>query len=147
VTVISRIPITVEWGDCDPADIVFYPNYMKWFDAGSHRLFRDVGADPLELARQYGIVGLPLVHASADFRAPSRFGDELIVESRIGVWHRKTFEVHHRVLGSSGDLRVEGREIRIWGERHPEDPGRLRAGDVPDAVRSLFRSTPQRTGT
>ena len=28
---------TVEFGDCDPAQIVFYPNYFRWMDAASLR--------------------------------------------------------------------------------------------------------------
>ena len=32
-THIHRVPI--EWGDADPARIVFYPRYFAWFDAGT----------------------------------------------------------------------------------------------------------------
>ena len=35
--------ITVEWGDCDPAGIVYYPSYFKWFDQGTYRLFLKAG--------------------------------------------------------------------------------------------------------
>lgn len=30
---INRRTIRIEWGDCDPAGIVFYPRYFEWFDA------------------------------------------------------------------------------------------------------------------
>ena len=57
--------MTVAWGDCDPAGIVFYPNYFRWFDEASRRLFAAVGLPWETLFRRYDIVGLPLVSVSA----------------------------------------------------------------------------------
>src|SRR5450631_3898284 len=36
---VSEKRFLVEWGDCDPANIVFYPRYLKWFDACTTGLF------------------------------------------------------------------------------------------------------------
>jgi 4-hydroxybenzoyl-CoA thioesterase len=36
---------TVDWGDCDPAGIVFYPRYFAWFDRAAHRFFEAKGLD------------------------------------------------------------------------------------------------------
>ena len=33
----TRMHRTVEWGDCDPAGIIFYPTYYRWMDAASWR--------------------------------------------------------------------------------------------------------------
>lgn len=30
----NSVDIVVEWGDCNPAGIVFYPNYFRWFNHG-----------------------------------------------------------------------------------------------------------------
>ena len=44
---------TVEFGDCDPAGIVFYPNYLRWMDAASLHFFRAMGVPSWqELAAQ-----------------------------------------------------------------------------------------------
>ena len=58
-------PIHVGWGDCDPAQIVFYPNYFAWFDQGAHLLFAHLGLPMGQLADDYGVVGLPIVDAKA----------------------------------------------------------------------------------
>ena len=39
----SRHDVTVEWGDCDPAGIVYYPSYFRWCDQASHRLLLAAG--------------------------------------------------------------------------------------------------------
>src|SRR5713226_926593 len=87
--------VTVHWGDTDPAKIVFYPNYFVWFDQSTRLLFDSVGLDWDSLVRKYGIVGLPIVEAKARFLAPCKFRDEIVVESHIGKWNDKTFEVSH----------------------------------------------------
>ncbi len=83
--------VTVAWGDCDPAGIVFYPNYIRWFDEASRRLFAAAGLPWDTLFRQYDIIGLPLVSATADFRGPSRHGDTLVIHSEVKEWRRATW--------------------------------------------------------
>ena len=39
----NTIQLHVEFGDCDPAGIVFYPNYFRWMDVGTRRFFASCG--------------------------------------------------------------------------------------------------------
>jgi len=48
--------IQISWGHCDPAKIVFYPNYFIWFDQSAHHLFDKAGANMGDLMDQYGVV-------------------------------------------------------------------------------------------
>ena len=63
--------MTIEWGDCDSAGIVFYPNYFRWFDASFHHLLRANGLDPRVLTERYGIIGTPIADAGARFVRPA----------------------------------------------------------------------------
>ncbi len=132
-----RHNVTVHWGDTDPARIVFYPNYFEWFDQSTRLLFDSVGLDWDSLVRKYGIVGLPIVEAKARFLAPCKFRDEIAVESHIGKWNDKTFEVSHTVV-NGGVRAVEGYEIRAWAQRRPDEPDRLKAIPIPAEIRSAF---------
>ena len=40
----------VEFGDCDPAGIVFYPNFLRWMDAAALHFFRAAGVDSVPLS-------------------------------------------------------------------------------------------------
>ena len=71
------LTIQISWGHCDPAKIVFYPNYFIWFDQSAHHLFDKAGANMGDLMDQYGVVGLPIVDAHAEFIYPSKYGDEI----------------------------------------------------------------------
>jgi len=127
---------TVEFGDCDPAQIVFYPNFFRWMDAASLRFFRAAGVPPWrEFEAQSGIIGTPLVDASARFLRPATYGDLLDIDTAIEEWRGKSFVMSH-VIRRGEDVLVEGREIRVFAKRHPSDPARIQAVPPPESVRA-----------
>ncbi|HZB93856.1 MAG TPA: acyl-CoA thioesterase [Stellaceae bacterium] len=130
----NRWLIRVEWGDCDPAGIVFYPNYFRWFDAATAALFESAGLPLPQLYREHGLKGFPLLEAKASFSGSSAFGDALECESDIADWAQKTFTVRHR-LRRQGALLVEGSELRVCAIPHPDDPARIKAAPIPAIVR------------
>lgn len=131
-----RTPIIVEWGDCDPAGIVFYPRFFAFFDTSSWNLFYSVGLS-LEAIHEMGAIGFPAVDAKARFIAPCRLMDEITVTSTITEWHHKTFVISHTIHNGAVEA-VHGQEVRIWGIAHPEDPKRLKAATIPDDLRKRF---------
>ncbi len=131
---IGRRKIHVGWGDCDPAGIVFYPNYFRWLDDCTAAMFESAGMPWSRLFREFGLKGFPLLDARASFQASASFGDELDVESRVTEWNAKTLKVHHRFL-RDGTPVVEGWELRVCAVPHPDDPGRIKAAPIPDEVR------------
>ena len=131
------LTIQISWGHCDPAKIVFYPNYFIWFDQSAHHLFDKAGANMGDLMDQYGVVGLPIVDAHAEFIYPSKYGDEIGVTSWISEWREKTLIVTHEIH-NNGLLAVKGTEVRAWAKPHPDDPKRLQAQVIPDSIRASF---------
>jgi 4-hydroxybenzoyl-CoA thioesterase len=126
--------IRIEWGDCDPAGIVFYPRYFAFFDACTAALFEQaLTMNGREMRKTYGCVGFPLVDTRARFLIPSRFGDEVTVATQVTACRRSSFDVHHRLL-KGGELAVEGFETRVWVVADPENPERIKAHPVPAAV-------------
>jgi 4-hydroxybenzoyl-CoA thioesterase len=136
---VSRRQFTIEWAHCDPAGIVFNSRFFEYFDWGTWSLFEAaLGVKPPDLAATFGIVGLPLVDASARFLAPARFGDTVELTSQVSEFRRSSFEVEHRLV-VQGELAVEGREIRVWGGRDAADPSRIKAQPIPGDVIARFR--------
>src|SRR6185503_16676214 len=103
---VNRRALKIEWGQCDPAGIVFYPHFLAMFDASTGLLFARTGLSPSEMRKIYGILGMPLVEQGAKFLLPCRFDDDVVVESEVGEWGRTSFTVRHRILRGS-DLAVE----------------------------------------
>ncbi len=131
----GRRTITVQWGDCDPAGIVYFPRYFEWFDASTAALFESAGLPKHTMIARFAIVGIPLVDARCRFIKPSTFGDRVEIASKIASWGRASFEVEHTLLRGS-DVAVEGYEKRVWVERAPD--GALRSRPLPAEVLALF---------
>jgi len=128
---------TVEFGDCDPAQIVYYPNFLRWMDAASRHYFSAVGVPSWrETERTMGIIGTPIVDVAAKFLRPATYGDVIAVETTIAEWTNKTFVMTH-VIRRGDVVLVEGREVRIFARRHPDDPERIQAVPAPPSIRSL----------
>jgi 4-hydroxybenzoyl-CoA thioesterase len=133
--------IRVQWGDCDPAGIVYYPRYFEWFDASSILLFeKATGMTKIRMLEKYNGAGLALLEARAVFKVASQYGDDIQVETRVTEFRRSSFFVQHTV--KKGDvLALEGFETRLWTTRDPADPMRLKSAPMPDEIRAAFNRT------
>jgi 4-hydroxybenzoyl-CoA thioesterase len=135
--------IRIEWGDCDPADIVFYPRYFAFFDACTQVLFeRALGLTMREIRKAYRCVGFPMVDTRARFLIPSRCGDEVTVQTQATALRRSSFDVRHRLLNAAGTLAVEGFETRVWTVVDAHDPERIRSHPLPPEVVRALSSGP-----
>jgi 4-hydroxybenzoyl-CoA thioesterase len=134
---VSTYPVTVEWGDCDPAQIVFYPKYFEWFDAGMTALLEAGGWPYARLAERFGIIGLPLAEASARFLRPNRFRQRFEIKSSVERWEERRFTVLHQAYRDDV-LLLEGRETRICGKPYPDDRLRLQAIPIPPEFKEAF---------
>src|SRR5579863_755769 len=128
----NRRTIRIEWGDCDPAGIVFYPRYFEWFDACAAALFEAAGFLRGDLVARQGMV-IPMVDTRSRFLIPSRFGDELTVETTITRLGRSSFDVQHKVL-KGADLAVECSETRVWARIDPTGAERMKSQPIPASV-------------
>lgn len=129
--------VRIEWGDCDPAGIIFYPRYFDIFDASTALIFEHaLGITKFQMFKTLEFAGFPLVQTRARFLKPTRFGDDVTVESKIS-FGRSSFDVEHR-LSLDGEACAECSEKRVWVVRDAD--GRLKSHPVPDAVLAKFRS-------
>jgi 4-hydroxybenzoyl-CoA thioesterase len=140
----SERELTVEWGDCDPSGLAFYPRYYEWMDASTHVLLGSVGLDHHALRRDHGVLGTPLVQATARYVSYAVFGDVLRARARIARLGSSSIIVEHS-FHAGERLLVEGEEVRVWArdDRESRQHARIRAVPIPDAVRALlWRSAP-----
>ena len=126
---------TIEWGDCDEAGIVFYPNYFYWFDCSYQRWLRKLGLSQRELKRRYKSV-TPLVNVGAQFVGPARYDDELVIRAEVAEWQERRFRIDYKL--SVGNVQVaSGFEQRAWAT--VTEAGGLRGASVPTEFRELLK--------
>ncbi|MBL8348190.1 MAG: acyl-CoA thioesterase [Rubrivivax sp.] len=130
-------PVKVQFGDCDPAGIVFFPNFSRWMDEASLEFFMACGVPPWrELAKTRGIVGTPLLEIHTKFLRTATYGETIEVHTTVEEWSRKTFR-HRHVVKRGDTVLCEGTEVRAFVERDPAEPSRIRAIPVPEDIKAL----------
>jgi len=129
--------LTVEWGHCDPAGIVFNPRFFEYFDWSTSLLVREaLGVEKAEMRAAYGVAGIPLVDTRATFHRPARYGDVIEIASTVTAVGRSSFEIEHKLF-NKGELAVEAREKRVWVVE--EADGRLKSRPMPEEVALKLR--------
>ena len=128
--------LQVMFGDCDPAGIVFYPNFAKWMDASSQNFFVQCGIPHWrELVKSTGIIGAPLLEIHTRFSRPATYGETLQVHTSITEWRAKVF-INRHVVMRGDELLCEGTETRAFCIRDPEHPDRIKAIAVPEDIKA-----------
>ncbi len=135
----NRRTIRIEWGDCDPAGIVYFPRYIEYFDICTVRLFEAAGLKKPDMLKLYGMAGYPMVDLKARFLIPSSFGDDVEIASTIEEFGRSSFKLRHQLYRGQ-DLAVEGFETRVWTVHDPDTPGRLKSQPIPEEVKARFQA-------
>jgi 4-hydroxybenzoyl-CoA thioesterase len=130
--------IRIEWCDCDPAGIIFYPRYFEIFDTSTTALFeRVLGMSKIDYLKAFDFAGHPVVETRARFRQPTRFGDAIAIETRLVECGETALKLEHRI-SKSGALAVEGFETRVWLARDAADSSRLHRRPIPKEVIARF---------
>jgi 4-hydroxybenzoyl-CoA thioesterase len=113
--------LTVEFGDCDPAGLVFYPRFFAMFDAATAYLLEAAsGLNRAALTREQQILGWPIVDTRAVFHHPVTYDEKVAIESRIVHVGRCSLKIEHK-LSRALTLCAECSEVRVWTRRDPTD--------------------------
>lgn len=137
--------LRVAWSDCDPAGIVFYPNFLAMFDVSTAMLFEAAsGMTRGKLMSYYNILGWPMVRAQVDFIATASFDDEISIHSCVERLGKTSMVVTHRIC--RGDiLCVSARETRVWAKQG--DGNRpLIPEQLPELLRQQLSRHPEDNG-
>lgn len=125
--------LVIEWGDCDPASIVFYPRYFAFFDASTSALFAALGYSLKRIRDEMNDIGYPMVDTRSQFYQTSCYGDLVTIKSDITSVGTASFEVRHRLFKDDGSLAVECAGTRVWTTL--ADNGKLKSKPIPASIR------------
>ena len=103
----------IRFSDCDPAGIVFYPQYFVMLNGLVEDWFNDelgIGYAALILERR---IGLPTVRLEVDFQAVSRLGDHVELSLQIDRLGGRSLTLALEVSGADGGLRMRMRQVLV----------------------------------
>ena len=123
----------IRFSDCDPAGIVFYPQYFVMFNGLVEDWVNAMGVGYQRLIVEQRI-GLPTVRLEADFRAVSRFGDSVTLALEVERLGTRSLTLALQCVGADGELRMQMRQVLVTTSLETH-----RAIDVPAALREAIR--------
>ena len=93
--------IGVRYHESDQMGVVHHAVYVHYFEVGRTEMMRAHGLDYAEIERSG--VCLAVVDAALTFHAPARFGDQVVVETRLTGVERVRLRFEYRVVLEGGD--------------------------------------------
>jgi acyl-CoA thioester hydrolase len=115
------IKVRVIYADTDAMGIVYYANYLKWFETGRTELMRSmgIGSSDLEESDCY----LPVSEAYCHYLSPARYDDLLTIKTEIAYIRRASIRFNYAVVDESGErIMAEGYTLHAL----TDEEGRIR---------------------
>ena len=142
VTRIVTYTQRVEFGHCDPAGIVWFPNFFRWIDAASRNYFTECGVPRWEDTTQsLGIIGTPLVDTKSQFLKTATYGELLHIRVQITEWREKSFVQSYSIVRPAPDgpedTIMQCQEVRIFAAKRSDGKNGIRAVAIPPSIRVL----------
>ncbi len=130
----------IRFSDCDPAGIVFYPQYFVMFNGLIEDWFNEalsVGYQKVVIERR---IGLPTVHLEADFTAVSAMGDQVVLALDVERLGGKSLTVQFTCTGrDDGVLRMHAQVVLVTTSLDSHG-----AIDIPDDIRDAITAAQTR---
>jgi acyl-CoA thioester hydrolase len=105
----AKTEIRVIYGDTDQMGVVYYGNYLRFFEAARSDFLRDKGARWRDVERTHGVY-LPVVEAKVNYKRPAFYDDLLVIETMLAELGRASLRFEYRVLRGD-DLLATGHTI------------------------------------
>lgn len=109
--------VRVRYAETDQMNVVYYANYLVWFEIGRVEFLRKLGFAYSQLEQEHRLI-LPVVEASCRYRHPARYDDEILIETRPVLLRGAVLKFAYRILrkeqdGAEPKLLAEGETVHV----------------------------------
>jgi acyl-CoA thioester hydrolase len=135
--------LQVRYAETDQMGVVYYANYLVWFEIGRTDFCRDHGFAYREMEQQDGLY-IMVAEARCRYKAPARYDDEIVIRTCLKETRRRVLTFGYEVYRKATDeMLAEGETVHVITDRegHPRS--------LPEKYRELFAAGPkeQQLGT
>ncbi|MGA2249004.1 acyl-CoA thioesterase [Terracidiphilus sp.] len=104
--------IRVRYAETDQMGVVYYANYFVWFEIGRVEVLRSVGLSYDQMEKDHKLI-LPVVDASCRYKAPAKYDDEILIETRPAMLRGSVIKFAYRIYRDAGR---DGEERKLLAE-------------------------------
>ncbi|HEX9200156.1 MAG TPA: thioesterase family protein [Acidobacteriaceae bacterium] len=109
----GRTTVRVRYAETDQMGVVYHANYLVWFEVGRVELMRQRGLNYRNLEIEEGC-GIVVAEVTVRFKAPARYDDELMIETRVITAKGPIVRFGYRIVRiDDGLLLCEGETVHV----------------------------------
>lgn len=110
---VSVTSARVRYVETDQMGVVYYANYLVWFELGRVELLRQIGFDYKRMEMEDDC-WIPVVDATCRYKAPARYDDVLSIQTEIAAMRESILKFRYRILRSADNvLLAEGETVHV----------------------------------
>ena len=136
--------LRVRYAETDQMGVVYYANYLVWFEIGRVELLRQLGFDYKQMELVDDCV-LPVVEATCRYKAPARYDDLIVIETRVSAMRTSVLKFTYNVYRageSFGDGSELPEKLLATGETtHVIVDKQMEKSVLPEKYASVIRAT------
>jgi acyl-CoA thioester hydrolase len=106
--------VRVRYAETDQMGIVYYANYLVWFEIGRVELLRSLGLAYSQLEKEHECI-LPVVEATCRYRSPAKYDDEILIETRPALLRGSVIKFAYSIWRKASEGEEE-RKLLAEGE-------------------------------
>jgi acyl-CoA thioester hydrolase len=108
----SETRVRVRYAETDQMGVVYHSNYLIWFEVGRVEFIRQLGLNYKQMEEEG--CGIAVVDVHVRYKAPARYDDELLIETRLLAARGAVVRFGYRILRvSDGLLLCEGETMHV----------------------------------
>jgi len=111
----------VFYADTDHGGVVYYSNYLRWFEIGRTELLRDYGFDYADFEKQ-GLIA-PVVEVHCTYKHPAKYNDKILIKTKIESIGNSSIKFQYIILNKKGNkLLAEGYTVNVFVSKKKMTP-------------------------
>ena len=124
----------VYYADTDHGGVVYYSNYLKWFEIGRTEILRQSGFDYNDFEKQNIIA--PVVEVKCNYNEPAKYNDVIIIKTSIGNIGNSSIKFHYEIIRKNNSkLLAEGYTVNVFVNKKT-----MKSTRIPDNLRKALEN-------
>ena len=124
--------LKVYYFDTDHGGVVYYANFLKWFEVGRTEILRSKGFDYATF-EELGLIA-PVVDVQCTYENPARYNDDIVIKTRVEKIGNTSITFYHEIAKKENDQRLaHGRTTNVFIDMKTRKPV-----PIPDKIRKSF---------
>ena len=124
----------VYYADTDHGGVVYYSNYLKWFEIGRTEILRQSGFDYNEFEKQ-GIIAT-VVEVKCSYKEPARYNDVIIIKTTIESIGNSSIKFNYEIIRKNDNkLLAEGYTVNVFVDKKT-----MKSSKITDELRKVLEN-------